>query len=322
MGKIKLLSLFSGIGAFEKALTNQKIEFDIVNYCEIDKYAAKCYAHIHNVSEKLNLGDITQVNIDNLPKNIDLLTHGSPCQDFSVSGKNMGGDEDSHTRSSLMWYSVRIISQILPKYVVWENVPNVLSKRHIHNFKKYLSVLNALGYDNQYNIFNSKDFGLPQNRDRIFVVSIRNDVKNSFDINKVNPHLPKTILKDFLCDDVKEDRYICKRQMKPLTSNVKNDIITIGQVSTKSSQAGKVYSMDGIFPTVCACTHGYAIGYVYRNNQVQLLTPKETFLLMGFSKDNYEKCKNLNMSNTQLYKMSGNSICVPILEYIFKQLIK
>ena len=128
MDKLRLLSLFSGIGAFEMALRNIEIDYELVNFCENDKYAIKAYCAIHDVDEHLNLGDITKINIENLPKDIDLITHGSPCQDFSVAGLQRGGDEGSKTRSSLMWNTVEIIKHCKPKYVIWENVKNVLSK--------------------------------------------------------------------------------------------------------------------------------------------------------------------------------------------------
>lgn len=99
---LKVLSLFSGIGAFEKALERQGIEYQLVNYCEIDKYASKAYSLIHNVSQQMNLGDITKINVESLNEDIDIITHGSPCQDYSVAGNQAGGDKGSNTRSSLM----------------------------------------------------------------------------------------------------------------------------------------------------------------------------------------------------------------------------
>ena len=167
---MKISSLFSGIGAFEKALSKLNIEYEIVNYCEIDKFASKSYAAIHNVDESLNLGDITKIDLTKLNNEIDLLTHGSPCQDFSVAGKGLGAD--GNTRSSLMWNSVEIIKHCKPKVVIWENVKNVISKKHKHNFDKYINELEQLGYTNYYQVLNAKNYGIPQNRERVFVVSI------------------------------------------------------------------------------------------------------------------------------------------------------
>lgn len=319
--KLKVLSLFSGIGAFEKALTNLKIEYEITNYCEINKDAAKCYSVIHNIPESKNLIDIQTIDEKTLPKDLDLIVHGSPCQDYSIAGKEKGGDEGSGTRSSLLWDSVRIIKETKPKYIVWENVKNVLSKKHIHNFQKYLDELESFGYVNYYKIFNAKNFKLPQSRERIFVVSIRKDIENHFDIENIKLSKKIIPIKDKCLNLSKiDEKYICKRPLTLLTSKNKNDIITIGEVS-KNSQGGKVYGIDGVFPTICAGVHGYAMGYIYQDSKVRMITPEEVFVFMGFSKKDCKKCRDINMKDTPLYKMGGNSIAVNVLESIFKELL-
>lgn len=106
--------------------------------------------------------------------------HGSPCQDFSTCGKNAGGDEGSGTRSSLMYETIRIVGKLKPKYVIWENVKNLLSKKHIHNFNAYLERMEHLGYINYYQVLNAKDYGIPQNRERVFTVSILGNEKYEF----------------------------------------------------------------------------------------------------------------------------------------------
>ena len=108
MEKLRVLSLFSGIGAFEKALTNLGIPHELVNYCEINEHASKCYSLIHGVSENLNLKDVTRICPPELA-DCDLLTHGSPCQSFSLAGKQEGGEKNSGTQSSLLWETVRVV---------------------------------------------------------------------------------------------------------------------------------------------------------------------------------------------------------------------
>lgn len=324
---MRVLSLFSGIGAFEKALENIGIDFDLVGFSEIDKYAVKSYCAIHNISEEKNFGDITKINVDELPNDIDLLVHGSPCTDYSLAGKNLGGDKGSGTRSSLMWYSVDIIKQKLPKVVVWENVSNVLSERHIHNFEKYMSDLTELGYKHRYIVLNSKYFGVPQNRERLFCVSILN---REIDFNLDSEVLDRIFEYDFdkviKIKDILEPSENIGQHMwvnRPITKEENNrnkEIITVGQASNKGSQGGKVYSIEGIFPTVCACTHGYAIGYIEVDGKCRKLTPVETFRLMGFTEDDCNKCKEIGISETQLYKQAGNSIVVPILEWLFERI--
>ena len=164
---IKLLELFGGIGACTKALKRLGIDVNIVDYVEIDKYSVKSYNAINGTNFEPQ--DIREWDKD---IEVDLIMHGSPCQDFSLAGKQAGGDKDSGTRSSLMYETIRIIEKLKPKYVVWENVKNLLSKKHIHNFNNYLKALEDLGYQNYYQVLNAKDYGIPQNRERVFVVSI------------------------------------------------------------------------------------------------------------------------------------------------------
>lgn len=111
--------------------------------------------------------------------------HGSPCQDFSLAGKQAGGDKGSGTRSSLMYETIRIVEKLKPKYVIWENVKNLLSKKHRHNFDAYLETMKQLGYTNYYQVLNAKDYGIPQNRERVFTVSILGNEKK-YDFPKGN----------------------------------------------------------------------------------------------------------------------------------------
>ena len=119
MKQISMLSLFSGIGAYETAFINKGYSIDIVGFSEVNKFAIKSYCKVHDVSEELNLGDITKIDISSLPTDIDLITHGSPCQDFSIAGHQKGGDKGTGTRSSLMWTTVDIVEHCKPKVVLW-----------------------------------------------------------------------------------------------------------------------------------------------------------------------------------------------------------
>ena len=167
MNKLRILELFGGIGACSKALERLGIDYEIVDYVEIDKYAVKSFNAIHNTNFEPQ--DICKWNKD---IEVDLIMHGSPCQDFSLAGKQAGGDEGSGTRSSLMYETIRIVEKLKPKYVIWENVKNLLSKKHIHNFNAYLERMDQLGYITYYQVLNAKDYGIPQNRERVFTVSI------------------------------------------------------------------------------------------------------------------------------------------------------
>jgi len=172
----------SGIGAPEKALARLGIGYEVVYFCEIDKHAEKSFCAIHNEPKSKNLVDLTAIQIDRLPHDIDLIVGGTPCQDFSIAGGRAGGEKDSQTRSSLMWWLVEIIRNTKPKVVLWENVPGCLAADMKRNYKKFISTLNEIGYKTYAKILNSKDFGVPQSRDRVFVLAIRKDLQIDFEM--------------------------------------------------------------------------------------------------------------------------------------------
>lgn len=173
--KLKVLELFGGIGACSKALERLGIDYQVVDYVEIDKYAVKSFNAMHNTNFEPQ--DVCTWDKD---IEVDLIMHGSPCQDFSLAGKQAGGDKDSGTRSSLMYETIRIVDKLKPKYVIWENVKNLLSKKHRHNFDAYLETMEQLGYTNYYQVLNAKDYSIPQNRERVFTISILGNEKYTF----------------------------------------------------------------------------------------------------------------------------------------------
>ena len=215
MEKIKLLELFGGIGACSKALKRLGIDYEIVDYVEIDKYAAASYNAIHNTNFEPQ--DIRDWDKD---IEVDMIMHGSPCQDFSLAGKQAGGDEGSGTRSSLMYETIRIVEKLKPKFVIWENVKNLLSKKHKHNFDAYLETMDQLGYKNYYQVLNAKDYGIPQNRERVFVVSIKNDIAINFEFPQKQEL--KLRLKDMLDKEVDEKYYLNDKQVTYICGNAIN----------------------------------------------------------------------------------------------------
>ena len=216
---IKILELFGGIGACSKALEKIGVEYEIADYVEIDKYAVASFNAIHDTN-------FIPQDIKNWDKDIevDLIMHGSPCQDFSLAGRQAGGDKDSGTRSSLMYETIRIVEKLKPKYVRWENVKNLISKKHIHNFNAYIETLNELGYKSYYKVLNAKDYGIPQNRERVFTISIRNDIDKEFifpDKKELNIKL-----KDLLEESVDEKYYLSDKMIQYIsatgTANYRN----------------------------------------------------------------------------------------------------
>ena len=216
---LRYLSLFSGIGAFEKALTNLGVKYEVVNYCEIDKYASKSYSAIHGVPESKNLWDITKVNVFNLPKDIDLLTYGFPCQDISLAGKQKGmfNEDGTLTRSGLFFKALDVIECVKPKIAIAENVKALTSKKFSEEFKIVLDSLEKAGYHNYWKVLNAKDYGIPQNRERVFIVSIRKDIDhNMFEFPK--PYSLEKRLKDFLEPHVDEKYYLSDKMISYISA--------------------------------------------------------------------------------------------------------
>lgn len=215
---MKVLSLFSGIGAFEKALDRLEVNYELVNYCEIDKYASKAYAMLHDCDESLNLGDITKIDTTALPNDIDLITYGFPCQDISLAGKQKGFEEDGErTRSGLFFEALRIIEDTKPRIAIAENVKNLTSKKFQKEFDIVLTSLEQAGYNNYYQVLNAKDYGIPQNRERVFIVSIREDLDSGL-FKFPEPLELKLKLWDMLDREVDDSYYLTDEQISKILS--------------------------------------------------------------------------------------------------------
>lgn len=342
MTKLRLLELFGGIGACSKALERLGIDYEIVDYVEIDKHACASYNAIHNTNFEPQ--DITtwDKNVD-----IDLIMHGSPCQDFSLAGKQAGGDEGSGTRSSLMYETIRIVKKLRPKYVIWENVKNLLSKKHKHNFDAYLKTMEGLGYINYYQVLNAKDYGIPQNRERVFTISIYDDIDYDTDFEFPKPQPLKKKLKDMLEKNVDEKYYLTEEKIdgiphwksyqksfekslqKQLCEKLINenkvkemDVIrhsySISRMNNFRTENSKNNNLSPTLDTRCDCL---GVTTKHKNQlRIRKLTPKECWRLMGFDDSDFEKAEKVN-SNAQLYKQAGNSIVVNVLEEILKNLL-
>jgi DNA (cytosine-5)-methyltransferase 1 len=223
---IKVLSLFSGIGAFEKALQNLKIPYELVGYSEIDKFASYAYSVLHNVPESMNLGDVTKINLEILPKDIDLITYGFPCQPFSNAGLQQGF-EDSKGRGNLFFDALRIIKHCKPKIAIAENVKNLAtSERFKNEFQIILNSLDEAGYNCYHKVLDGIDYTVPQHRERIIIVSIRKDIDTGI-FEFPEPVELKKCLYDYLQDEpVDEKYYVNNDKVKALIPTLKNKKIS------------------------------------------------------------------------------------------------
>ena len=278
----KVVSLFSGIGAFEKALINEKIPFELINFSEIDEPATGSYCSIYGTDKNKNLGDISNINTDDI-EDFNLLVGGSPCTDFSIAGKTKGAmwhcdDCDyeynpltvhftkrklcphcnskkiTKTRSSLIIEYLRVLYDKKPEYFVYENVKNLTGKMFKESFDIFINELKEYGYKVYYKVLNAKNFDIPQNRERVFVVGIRNDINKDFVFPSGNNNYVS--IKDILQENVDEKYYINNEATKKLIKEYverkekefkQNTINKIGQLN--SSQDGILLDEKGISNT-------------------------------------------------------------------------
>ena len=324
---MKVLSLFSGIGAFEKALDRLNIDYELVAFSEIDKYATKSYCAIHGVDESMNLGDITKVDENSLPKDIDLITYGFPCQDISLAGKQKGmfNDDGTQTRSGLFFEALRIIEATKPKIAIAENVKNLTGKKFKEQFELVLKSLEEAGYSNYWKVLNAKDYGIPQNRERVFIISIRKDIDKGFEFPE--PFPLKLRLKDMLDDEVDEKFYLSNKGVNGLlnaftaVAREVSEIELIDDTNLGFNPTPKIYTEYA--PTLRAGRYGLKVKECDEMNNLKIrkLTPKECYRLMGFDDEDFYKAEAVN-SNAQLYKQAGNSIVVDVIEKIYEKLFE
>lgn len=390
--------LFSGIGSQRQALERLHINYKIIGISEIDEPAIKSYEAIYGSAR--NYGDISKVEKLDYA---DFWTYSSPCQDFSICGKQQGAIKGK-TRSGLLYEVERLLNVAkeyneLPKYLMLENVKNLVGKKFKPCFDDWVQRLDNLGYNTYWSILNAKDYGIPQNRERVFAISIRKDV----DTGKFHFPMKQKLdssLKDLLEDNVDENFYLSrdkinriirwKATQRPFQRILGKDSIspTLTARGAGEEHSGMIllsqelnsttcmekqnengvyeydYSKENIYteePTVIIGStqkHSYVgnldysptltsamgmggghvpmITYVNNSNETNInnfeqntkkikirkLTPLECWRLMGQSDENFYKAKNSGISNTQLYKQSGNSIVVDVLEAIFEELCK
>ena len=348
--EITVLETFAGIGSQRKALDRLSKKYDLkVNYLppvEFDKFAIASYNAIHGTNHKIK--DITQIKGSEYGK-IDLLTYSFPCQDISIAGNQKGFNKGSGTRSGLLWEVERILKEMkyLPKVLLMENVKNLISKKFIDDFNEWQRELENLGYRNYWQILNAKDYGIPQNRERVFMISILGEYSYTFP----QPELLKLRLKDLLDDEVDEKYYTSQEKIAYMkntnfaqssydvmvqnSNNICNTllardykdpkcVVVSKTICINSKVNGKqpslqdrIYDSEGISTVL---TTGF-MPSIINNFRIRKLTPLEYVRLMDFDDEDYYKMTKVN-SNTQIYKQCGNSIVVRVLEKILEELIK
>ena len=338
---MKFLDLFAGIGGFRLGM--ESAGHECIGFCEIDKFARASYKAIHDTEGEIELHDITRVTDDEVRAigAVDVICGGFPCQAFSIAGARRGFED---TRGTLFFEIARFASILKPKYLFLENVKGLLNHDKGNTFETILSALDELGYDVEWQVLNSKNFGVPQNRERVFIVGHFRGERSG----NVFPFGGK---------------------VGNLDPGLKNEIKKYGTIQPNYNQSGVVYDTDGIAPTIRAyqggnlepkirvkeaTKQGYAEaevgdsinlshpnsktrrgrvgkqiantlltgesqGVVEPDFRIRKLTPRECWRLQGFPDWAFDKAQEVN-SNSQLYKQAGNSVTVNVIAAITERL--
>lgn len=318
---VQILELFGGIGSPRCALRNIGVPTKAIDYVEIDPKAVRSYNSMFR--EELPYKTQTVVGWSLKP---DILIHGSPCQDMSIAGhqgratadagrinRGAGADRDSGTRSSLMWETVQIIKEMgewRPKYVIWENVKNILSRYNRQNFDQYIQELSDLGYTSNFATLDARDFGLPQARERVFTVSVLGDDEFLFDDLIKTPMRP---LQDFLVDDCAVSDVYDVTQPSILEA--------IGNTGIRRATVIRDYAY-----TVTTRQDRTPAQIIERGDgRYRYLTELECWRLQGYTDDDFYRAAEAQERRgrycTALYKQAGNSIPVPIFESLFRKIL-
>ena len=227
------------------------IKYELINFCEFDKYATKSYCAVHNESESKNLGDITKVNEKEIA-DFNMMTWGFPCTDISVAGKQSGfiDEEGNQTRSGLYYEGLRILREKKPALSIIENVKNLIGTKFKAEFEQILSDIDNAGYNTYWKVLNAKNFGVPQNRERVFIISVRKDLDNGkfkFPTEFDNG----TRLKHFLETEVDEKYYISQEKTEKLISQLKDKSSLVLDMC-QSKREGKPREYTDFMPTLNA----------------------------------------------------------------------
>lgn len=374
--KLRVFTSFSGYDSQLMALRDIGANYECVGWSEIDRWAIKAHNAVFPELADRNYGDITKIDWNAVP-DFDLFTYSFPCTDISSAGEQKGFEEDSGTRSSLLWECRRPIAAKRPKFLLMENVKALVSDKYRPLFLKWESWLRSLDYVNYTEILNAKDYGVPQNRERVFMLSILNGCWYEFP----HPVRLEKRLKDVLELEVDEKyflnecgiNYVKKKLGKYTAINGEVAMCLTAKgcanwtgtfISDKSIQIGvtketgwnrqqyRVYDPTGISPTITtksggglepkilmrgrgfnkggeADIPGTITGSAWEQNNlldyagcIRRLTPRECLRLMDVSDGDIDKIQAAGISDTQQYKLAGNSIVKAPMMGIFRNMLK
>lgn len=319
--RIQLATAFSGIGAVEQAFLIQGIDHDIVFAGDIDPYCKESYFANYRIEEERWHNDVHGFSAIPYLGKVDLFVGGSPCQSFSIMGKQKGFSE---TRGTLFYEYARIVKESQPKVFIFENVTGMLTHDKGRTWDVISSTFDELNYLWTYWVLNAKDYGLPQNRMRIFVVGFRADNKAFFSKLQMPKQIPlEKELKDLLDKDIPNKYYLPEKGFIRVIDPKQTKHVALNGKIARCQVACQQYNWFGdmrfetVIPERIAMDPRIYKGeYKGERGVARCLTPRECLRLMGFS-DSF----NLVVNDQQLYRQSGNSIAVPVIGAVVRSII-
>ena len=326
---MKFLDLFAGIGGFRLGM--ESAGHECIGFCEIDKFARASYKAIHDTKGEIELHDITRVTDESIRRigRVDAICGGFPCQAFSIAGARRGFED---TRGTLFFEIARFASILRPRYLFLENVKGLLNHENGITFETIISTLDELGYNVEWQVLNSKDFGVPQNRERVFIVGhLRGEyTRRIFPIGRNTKQvdgLPRenittnTLTAKYTA--VGNGSYIIESEQKKIKIKEATsqdyaeaeigDSVNLSHPNSKTRR-GRVGKQ--IANTLLT---GESQGVIEPDFRIRKLTPRECWRLQGFPDWAFDKAQEVN-SNSQLYKQAGNSVTVNVIAAIAKEL--
>lgn len=311
---MKFISLFSGYGSHELSLKYSNLDYELVSFCENDKTSIKAFNILHK--DVPNLGDITKLN--NIP-DCDILFYSFPCQDISIMKKGNGFEG---RKSGLIYEVLRLLKNSkLPKVLIMENVKNILSKTNRPNLHKFMDKLKELNYASKYFTFNGIEVNVPQNRERVFMISILDDNNN---IDNLINNIEKRKQKE--CQNLENYLNINLDNYKNYDDELKYEIDSkkksksflhkYGQINSKFESSGRIYNTTGVSPCLITSNNQY----FKCKDKIIKLNSYDRYKLMGLEDEDINKLINSDISNAQHSKLTGNSIIVNVLKIIFEEI--
>lgn len=306
----------------------------MVGWSEIDKFAIKAHNAVYPKWADRNFGDICNIDWNEVP-DFDLFTYSFPCTDISNAGQQKGLEKGSGTRSSLLWECQKAIEIKRPKYCMMENVSTLVSKKFKPYFLEWEQLMCEYGYRNSYKILDSKNFGIPQHRERVFMVSIKEDEERFVWPKEIGS---KRVLESFFESNMDESFYLNEEKLNDLIVGKMGHVLKIRQATKKGyievlpgslfdasfpkskTRRGRVQDGGKTSPTLTAGGESPCL-FEEGSFRIRHLTPKECFRLMGVSDSDITKIQENVLSNRQQLKMAGNSIVVDVLVEVFREMI-